>query len=362
LFDVGKLTLGVVWDGESVTATDISSTRPLAAKLLKGKTPAQVAQIVPLLFSVCGRAQGAAASVALLAARREKSPSVTAMERAIVCEALQEHLWRLMLDWPNLLGMSQEDKQFSVWYAMLRKIGAGEAEMSIFLHEFERDALGMAATEWLAFDSYAALQTWWRKPGSALARPLAKLDELAQNCCKNNEARLLPPWSAVEVQQTCAGKWDAAFAAQPEWQGAAAETGAWSYYADNPLLPDVWQQSGSKALTRLLARLMDIVTMASGKAAPRLSMSSPVADEGIAVVRTARGLLLHRVQLDGDKVADYTIVAPTEWNFHPAGSFAQDLCGLAKHDGGVLEYCAQIEVMSLDPCVAYEIWIRNSDA
>jgi len=147
LFDVGKLTLGVVWDGESVTATDISSTRPLAAKLLKGKTPAQVAQIVPLLFSVCGRAQGAAASVALLAARREKSPSVTAMERAIVCEALQEHLWRLMLDWPNLLGMSQEDKQFSVWYAMLRKIGAGEAEMSIFLHEFERDALGMAATE-----------------------------------------------------------------------------------------------------------------------------------------------------------------------------------------------------------------------
>ena len=35
-------------------------------------------------------------------------------------------------------------------------------------------------------------------------------------------------------------------------------------YADNQLLHDVWQQSGSKALTRLLARVMDVVEMASG--------------------------------------------------------------------------------------------------
>lgn len=362
MFDVGKVTLGVVWDGEAVTATDISSTRPMAARVLKGKTPTQVVQIVPLLFSVCGRAQGAAASVALLAAMREESPAVATLERSIVCEALQEHLWRLMLDWPDLLGMPQEDKQFSGWHALLRKIGAGEAEMATFLHEFERDALGMTAADWLALDSYAALQAWWRKPGSALARPLAKLDELQQSRCQRNEARLLPAWSAAEVQQACGGRWDDAFAARPEWLGAAAETGAWSYHADSPLLRDVWRQSGSKALTRLLARLVDMVGMASGKTAPRLSMSSPAADEGIAVVRTARGLLLHRVRLDGDKVADYTIVAPTEWNFHPAGSFAQDLCGLEEHDGGLLEYRAQIEVMSLDPCVSYEVEIRNSDA
>jgi len=362
LFDVGKVTLGVVWDGESVAATDISSTRPMAARVLKDKTPTQVVQIVPLLYSVCGRAQGAAASVALLAAMREESPAVATMERSIVCEAIQEHLWRLMLDWPDLLGMPQEDKLFSGWYSMLRKIGAGEAEMAAFLQEFERDALGMTAAEWLALDSYAAMQTWWRKPDNALVRPLAKLDESAQSRCNRNETRLLPPWSAAEVQQVCAGRWDAAFAARPEWLGAAAETGAWSYYADSPLLRDVWQQSGSRALTRLLARLVDMVCLASGKAEPRLSMTSPAADEGIAVVRTARGLLLHRVLLDGDKVADYSIVAPTEWNFHPAGSFAQDLCGLAEHDGGLLEYRAQIEVMSLDPCVAYEVEIRSSDA
>src|SRR5574340_822543 len=100
--------LGVCWNGESVTATDVTSTRPMAAQVLKGKTPTQVLQIVPLLFSVCGRAQGAAASVALLAAMREESPAVATMERSIVCEAMQEHLWRSMLDWPDLFGMPQE--------------------------------------------------------------------------------------------------------------------------------------------------------------------------------------------------------------------------------------------------------------
>lgn len=360
--DAGKLTLGVVWDGESVVATEITSTRPMAAQVLKGKTPTQVVQIVPLLFSVCGRAQGAAASVALLAAMREESPAVAAMERSIVCEALQEHLWRLMLDWPDLLGIPQDDKQFAGWFALLRKTGAGEAELATFRHEFERETLGMTTAEWRKMSTYAEVQVWWRKSESVLARVLARLDELPQSRTTRSATRLLPGWSAEEALLACAGKWDVRFAARPEWQSAAAETGAWSYHANSPLLNDVWQQSGSKALTRLLARLLDMVELAGGTAAPRLSMASPAADEGVAAVRTARGLLLHRVSLDGDLVADYQIVAPTEWNFHPAGSFAQDLCGLAEHDGGLLEFCAQIEVMSLDPCVAYEVEIRNPDA
>jgi Ni,Fe-hydrogenase I large subunit len=361
LFDVGRLMLGVKWDGERVRETSITSTRPQASKVLKGKTPTQVVQIVPLLFSVCGRAQGAAASVALLAAIREESQAVAALERTIVCEALQEHLWRMMMDWPDLLGIPQQDKQFAAWFALLRTIGAGEAELATFLHEFERDALGMAAAEWRKMSAYAEVQDWWRKSGSVLAQVLRKLDEMPQSRNNRNEARLLPAWSAAEAQQACAGKWESRFAAQPEWQGAAAETGAWSYYADSALLRDVWKQSGAKALVRVLARLVDMEELASGNAAPRLSMSSPAADEGIAAVRTARGLLLHHVKLEGDQVADYQIVAPTEWNFHPAGAFAQDLGGVAEHDGGLLEYRAQIEVMSLDPCVAYEIEITGED-
>jgi hypothetical protein len=360
--DVGKLTLVVVRDGNSLGTTEIRSTRPMAAQVLKGKSPAQVIQIVPLLFSVCGRAQGAAAGAALQAAQQGGPVISAAMERMIVCESMQEHLWRVMLDWPRLLGLPQQDQRFAGWYAMLRRISVGTIEMPAFLTEFERDGLGMPLAEWRRMNSYAALQSWWRKTESPVAQLLSALDELESGKHSPKKLRLLPAWMAAEAQQACAGKWDAGFSARPEWQDAAAETGAWTYYADMPLLQDVWQQSGSAALTRLLARIWDLLEMAGGNAIQRLDADSPEAGEGIAVVRTARGLLMHHVCLAEDKVTDYQIVAPTEWNFHPEGAFAQDLRGLAVPDEERLKQLVHIEAMSLDPCVAYEVEVRTSHA
>jgi hypothetical protein len=360
LTDAGKLSLGVICDADSVCGTDIRSTRPLAAQVLKGRTAEQVRQIVPLLFNVCGHAQGAAANAALHAARQAAWPAVAVTERWIACEAMQEHLWRLMLDWPKLLGLAQQEQRFASWHALLRKIGAGEVDMGIFLREFERDGLGMTAAEWQQLDGYQALQTWWRGADSMVARSLATLAGLEHGRQDACESRLLPAWSAADAQQACAGRWGANFSARPEWQGVAPETGAWSYFADRPLLRDAWQQSGSKALVRLLARIWDVVEMASGSAAPRLDAASPAAGEGIAVVRTARGLLMHHARVSGEKVADYAIVAPTEWNFHPDGAFAQGMSGLKERDTERLRRLAHIEALSLDPCVAYEIEVHHA--
>ncbi len=358
--DVGKLTLTVIWDGISVSSTDIRSTRPMAAQILKGKTPAQVLQIVPLLFSVCGKAQGAAAEAALQAARQTGTTASATVERMIVCEAIQEHLWRLMLDWTKLMGLPRQEQRFAGWYALLRKIASGEAEMSVFLHDFERDCLGMPATEWCAMDGYHALQKWSHKAHSPSAQLLLKLDDLEHGRHKASGIRLLPAWTAAQAIQACGSRWDAAFSARPDWLGDAAETGAWTYYADNTMLLDVWRQSGSKAMTRLLARIMDIIEMANERAAPRLDVAGPTAGEGIAVVRTARGLLMHHVHLASETVVDYAIVAPTEWNFHPGGAFAQDMCGLQENDEQGLQQLAHVEAMSLDPCVAYEVEIRHA--
>jgi uptake hydrogenase large subunit len=358
--DVGKLTLVVIRDGYSVSATEIRSTRPMAAQILKGKTPAQVLQIVPLLFSVCGRAQGAAASAALQAAQQGSSTVSADVERTIVCEAMQEHLWRVMLDWPKLLGLPQQEQRFTGWYSMLRKVGAGEIDMPVFLSEFERDGLGIPLSEWRAMDNYHALQIWFSKAHSPMAQLLFKLDELKHDNPGRKLNRLLPAWTAAEAEQECAGKWKADFSARPEWLGDAAETGAWAYFADNHLLRDVVQQGGSKALIRLLARVMDVVEMASGNTAPRLDVVSPSAGDGIAVVRTARGLLMHHVRLSGEVVQEYEIVAPTEWNFHPDGAFAQDMRGLVEMDAGHLQKMAHIEALSLDPCVAYEVELKDA--
>ncbi|HLY96736.1 MAG TPA: nickel-dependent hydrogenase large subunit, partial [Sideroxyarcus sp.] len=340
--------------------TDIRSTRPMAAQVLKDKTAAQVLQIVPMLFSVCAHAQAAASSAALRAAQHGVVAVSPLRGRAIACEAMQEHLWRVMLDWPKLVGAAPQEKRFAGWYAMLRKISAGDIDMAAFLREFERDGLGMPAAEWRGMNSYQALQAWWRKTDGLPAQLLAKLAELEHGRHVQRDVRLLPAWSAADAQQACAGRWDADFSARPDWQGAAAETGAWSYFADSPLLRDVWQQSGSRALTRLLARLLDVVEMASGGAAPRLDVDSPAAGEGVAVVRTARGLLMHRVRVSAEQVTDYAIVAPTEWNFHPGGAFADDLRGLKECDAERVQQLAHIEALSLDPCVAYEIEVLHA--
>lgn len=331
----------------------------MAAQVLKGKTPSQVLQIVPLLFSVCGRAQGAAAGAALQAAQQGGAAVSVSVERMIVCEAMQEHLWRVMLDWLKLLGLAQQEQKFAGWYAMLRKIGSGEVEMSVFLQEFERDGLGMPLVDWRGLDSYHELQTWFRKAHSPVAQLLSALVGLEHGRHSMGKMRLLPAWTAAEAQQACAGRWDADFSARPDWSGAAAETGAWAYYPDDPLLRDVLRHGGPGSMGRLLARIRDVVEMADGGAAKRLDMTSPAAGEGIAVVRTARGLLMHHVRLAAEKVTEYEIVAPTEWNFHPAGAFVQDMIGLAERDAEKLRQLAHIEALSLDPCVVYEVEIKD---
>jgi hypothetical protein len=188
-----------------------------------------------------------------------------------------------------------------------------------------------------------------------MAQLLFQLDELKHERQGSTGTRLLPAWTAAEAQEACAGKWNAGFSARAEWLGDAAETGAWTYFADNHLLLDVRKQGRSNALIRLLARVMDVVELASGCAARRLDVASPAAGEGIAVVRTARGLLMHHVRLAAETVQQYEIVAPTEWNFHPGGAFAQDLRGLVELEAGHLQQMAHIEALSLDPCVAYEV-------
>jgi Ni,Fe-hydrogenase I large subunit len=79
---------------------------------------------------------------------------------------------------------------------------------------------------------------------------------------------------------------------------------------------------------------------------------------GRALVETARGLLMHEIVLDGDRIADYSIVAPTEWNFHPQGPLAGWLMGRDAGDREALGKFAAHSVAALDPCVRWELqWI-----
>jgi hypothetical protein len=77
---------------------------------------------------------------------------------------------------------------------------------------------------------------------------------------------------------------------------------------------------------------------------------------GRALVETARGLLMHEIVLDGDTVADYFIVAPTEWNFHPQGPLAGWLLGReGQRSRGAAQPGVALARGALDPCVRWEL-------
>ncbi|KAF0163577.1 MAG: hydrogenase expression/formation protein HupK [Rhodocyclaceae bacterium] len=317
--DAGCVRLRIGSADGRISSVSVASERPAVASYLRGRPADDAVRLVPLLFALCGQAQGRAAALALAAARGTEVPAQ--LDSAIQREALREHLWRWLLDLPVLLG-----------------------EVAL------REEL-VAAARWASSgqrDELAALLNDARI--GALRRRLATMEDVSEPA-----PRLLPLLDA-RASLDCWPRLDADFCRMPHWQGAAAETGA------------IARQNNSAGTTatafaaRWLARLEELRDWASGTekvgaggtaSAAQLSVGS-----GRALVETARGLLMHEIVLDGERIADYFIVAPTEWNFHPQGPLGGWLMGRDAADREALQAFAARAVAALDPCVRWELeWL-----
>ena len=313
-----RLRLGV--EHGRISAVDVSSERPAIAPRLRGRLADDAVRLVPLLFALCGKAQGRAAAMALAAARGTECGA--RIDAAIQAEALREHLWRWLLDLPPLLGEVPLREEF------------------------------IAAAGWIAKgrrDELAALLAGPRL--EALCRALHAMEDGAQP----QQGGRLPPLDA----RSSLDAWpslDAEFCRRPYWQGAPAEAGA------------IARRQGLTGATSLafaprwLARLDELREWAAGLekvgAGGTASAASGAAGRGRALVETARGLLMHEIVLDGDRIADYFIVAPTEWNFHPQGPLAGWLIGRDATDRAAVHAFAARAVAALDPCVRWElVWL-----
>ncbi|MDH2916810.1 MAG: nickel-dependent hydrogenase large subunit [Gallionella sp.] len=292
----------------------MSSERPEVLPLLRGRTTGQAVRIISLMFALCGQAQTRAAMLALSAARGEECTPMIDVE--VQREALREHLWRCLLDLPPLLGEAALQQEF---------------------------VLGVKAIAEGRRDELLALLT---RPGiQALRMRLRQLDD-----AYTSASHFLPIFDA----RNSLAAWprlSAEFCRRPEWNGAAAETGALARKhadSDPPSMSAHWQ-----------ARFDELAEWASGRHATDCvgSVSAvPVAPGiGRALVEIARGLLMHEVVLDGDVVTDYLIVAPTEWNFHPQGVLHDRLLGADARDRGALRQQIARLVTTLDPCVPWEL-------
>jgi len=190
------------------------------------------------------------------------------------------------------------------------------------------------------------------------------------------------------------------FAQFPTWNGQCQETGPWTRLRHHAPSAVGQNTAATSAWTRLASRWLELIELVflSTRDAGFLGSDSnfhgkhpPVTPEGgwkldsdpnkpdqgstthpkhrpisslssgalnlapgqaIAWCEMARGLLLHWVQLDSEgQVADYRVVAPTEWNFHPEGALAQALRDLATEDttsawilGAAYDACVECKV------------------
>jgi hypothetical protein len=294
----------------------VSSERPSVAQSLRGRPADEAVRLVPLLFALCGKAQGRAAVLALAAARgRDRAAHLDPASQA---EAMREHLWRWLLDLPPLLGEPAMREEF------------------------------VTAIGWIGRAQREELQVFLAGPSiRALVERLLAAEDVA-----DPRPALLPALDAT-ASLACWPRLDAGFCRLPHWQGMAAETGA---FARRQGVPAV---ATAAFAARWLARLEELRDWASDRqkvgACGTASAAAVATACGRSLVETARGLLMHEIVLDGERIAEYFIVAPTEWNFHPRGPLAAWLTGRdARNREAMLAFAARA-VSALDPCVRWEL-------
>ena len=314
--DAGSVRLCVRHDGVKVIDVTITCQRPHVARALRGRLANEAATLIPLIYALCGRAQGTAASLAVAAARGvEVMPELNPLVQR---EVMREHLWRWLLDLPVLLGNASLHKEFS---NAIRALDAGQMDHLAAL---------LGAPEILALTT--AIET--------IAQP-----PLATTSCLQVESAKasLAVWPLL-TDELCL---------LPRWKGQPAETGAYSRSGTQ-----ITKSAGAFS-ARWRARLTEIENWVAGGAivgAGGTASAVPVSPGiGRSLVETARGLLMHEVTLDGDRIADYRIVAPTEWNCHPDGLLPTWLMDRPSADETALKVYAAHAVAALDPCVRWEL-------
>jgi hypothetical protein len=346
----------------------IGSTRPdVARSLLKGRTRAEVGAAVPLLFSICGRSQAAASELACAAAAGEESPADTLARcsATVVAETVREYAWRTLLDWPREIGEKPTDAAVAAARGSIAlRIGAPAGQDA---GAIAAAAFGVAADEWLALRSLAELDRWIDAGRTATARFVRRVrDDDAADCGHGGHAEVTVPLLPGQDHAAWIGDLsvacdaDPAFSRQPTRQGKPAETGALARLQSDRLIDELAHRSASRAPARFVARLRELALLLSGQATAIVGAQAAPAGGGIAWVENARGLLIHKVCLAADRVVDYRIVAPTEWNFHPHGALALALSDVAAADAADARRRTLRLVHSLDPCVACRVEVDDA--
>jgi len=359
MFREGELVLRVGVAAGCIRAVGIASTRmPLPPQLTQGRPAEDVGRTIPRLYSICARAQAAAAAGALEAAGGAAPDPGREGGRAgeVRRETAVELLTRLLIDWPRLLGLAPDVAAI----ASVRQAEPGR-QFDACVEVAHRSVYGTDPAHWLGVESAAALELWAESTATLPARGLRHLLHVAPGLGRS----AIRPMPAVGADGIAAmlppldGSTD--FSRRPEWNGVPVETGALARHAGHPLVAGFVERQGNSVAARFLAQLVDLATaLADRRGTGDVQRHAPEPGVGIGLAQTARGLLLHQARVRDGLVQDYRIVAPTEWNFHPAGALSQGLVGRPVRDTGEARRDTALLAQALDPCVAYSVEVVDA--
>ena len=357
--------------------TIASNRTALAQRLLRGRPAADAPQQLSRLYALCGRAHGLTARLAIDAANGTRTSPTAHELSGFVVETAREHVRRIWMDWPRLiLGQAPANLATVLSECPLFRYGVGADKIPPALQGWlETCLLGEPAAPWLAqwdADPQHCMQQWTARANTMPASLLAAVAADA-SALQAAGPTLLPhrqPENLRALATAIAA--DEEFGSLPSQAGMMCETGVWSRLAvqrkPSRPLADAW--------LRLGARIAELVRLslpaATPAGTPALAIGAMALGPGQALAwsEMARGLLIHLVRLapaansDVAHVADYRIVAPTEWNFHPRGIVARALAEmpLAHSTGSRQQIGRQVAILAaaFDPCVDYRIEFEHA--
>ncbi|MCB1484756.1 MAG: hypothetical protein KDJ17_07675, partial [Hyphomicrobiaceae bacterium] len=322
----GRLDITIVHADPTPRVT-ISSSRPHGlARTLIGMKSEQVVATIPLLYSVCGMAQGAAAAEAVSAASGVCVPHSlrTARRLLVLAEAAREHLIACVRDWAQLAGDNVSEPGLLPilrTYQKLQRaidlrntvltIGAdvdlNKADVSAAISELDRliqtSVLGEPCAQFLVRTTTSAFNDWAtddKTPAQKLATSVLRAHWANTG---STPTRSLPRGCASPLAADLLSHPKQTFTAMPEWEGGCCETTALTRQSEQALIKQMDLAYGSGLLTRIAARLLDLALL------PQI-MRSTLADEnfqdvpwlfeshhiatdcGVSEVETVRGRLI----------------------------------------------------------------------
>lgn len=388
----GRLDIDLTCRSGPSASARIASRRPQGVtRMFRGRRPAEVASLVPLVFSVCGMAQGAAAATACERALGIATSSETRRIREFLtlAETAREHLLRVVMDWPRCMATAPDpetlrhvmelDKRFrkalagggtvfEPGAAMTCDIAAIETAVADLRGLLEAVVFGEPAEIWLARSTLANLEDWAQAgvlPAQLLLQQILRSDALQVGSVSIDA---VPDIDDVKLAGALFGEDAERFIALPTWEGRPRETTALSRQACHPLIQALGDGHGHGIGARLIARLVELaglpdrmtVLIEAGNTGSEGDEAVDSCGEGVGIARSeaARGRLIHGVEIQHGLVERYLIVAPTEWNFHPEGAAARSLALIAGSGRGDARGLADLMITAFDPCVEYSLAVH----